>query len=110
MEQSISVWEEARRLHQVQFSAIRTMLDKAAALRSQGVRVIALSAGEPNFNTPERIKQETIRAIEENYTHYGSNRGLPKLRELVAAQIREETGVEYDPASEIILRPEGQKH
>lgn len=107
MEQSISVWEEARRLHQVQFSAIRTMLDKAAALRSQGVRVIALSAGEPNFNTPERIKQETIRAIEENYTHYGSNRGLPKLRELVAAQIREETGVEYDPASEIIFTTGG---
>lgn len=107
MEQSISVWEEAMRLHQVRFSAIRTMLDKAAALRSQGVRVIALSAGEPNFNTPETIKKETIRAIEANYTHYGSNRGLPKLRELTAARIRRETGVEYDPASEIIFTTGG---
>lgn len=107
MEQNISVWEEAERLHQVQFSAIRTMLDKAAALRSQGVRVIALSAGEPNFNTPEKIKQETIRAIEANYTHYGSNRGLPKLRELTAARIRKETGVSYDPASEIIFTTGG---
>lgn len=107
MEQNISIWEEADRLHNVQFSAIRTMLDKAAALRRQGVRVIALSAGEPNFNTPERIKQETIRAIEENYTHYGSNRGLPKLRELTAARIRREDGIEYDPETEIIFTTGG---
>ncbi|MGN0372063.1 MAG: pyridoxal phosphate-dependent aminotransferase [Enterocloster sp.] len=107
MEKNRSIFEEPERLKNVQFSAIRTMLDKAAALRSRGISVIALSAGEPNFNTPERIKKETIKAIEQNYTHYGSNRGLPRLREIVAEHIREQTGVSYDPASEIVFTTGG---
>ena len=98
---------EADRIKNVQFSAIRKVLDKASALRNEGKRVIALSAGEPNFNTPEPIKEECIRAINENYTHYGSNKGNPELRKIISKKIKEESGKEYDPESEIMFTTGG---
>lgn len=103
MKTVFEAYQGAERLENVHFSAIRTVLDKAAKLRSEGHRVIPLSAGEPNFNTPEPIKQATIKALENNFTHYGSNRGLPKLREILAQMVKEETGVSYDPATEILI-------
>ena len=98
---------EADRIKNVQFSAIRKVLDKASALRNEGKRVIALSAGEPNFNTPLPIKEECIRAINENYTHYGSNKGNPELRKIISKKIKEESGKEYDPESEIMFTTGG---
>ena len=107
MKKEVDIFTPADRLENVQFSAIRQVLDKAAALRAQGREVIALSAGEPNFNTPEPIKNATIKAIQENFTHYGSNRGLLRLREIMAQRIQEKDGVKYDPATEIIFTTGG---
>ena len=107
MKGSLSMNIEADRIKNVQFSAIRKVLDKASALRNEGKRVIALSAGEPNFNTPEPIKEECIRAINENYTHYGSNKGNPELRKIISKKIKEESGKEYDPESEIMFTTGG---
>lgn len=101
------IFAEPERLNRVGFSAIRVMMEKAADMHAQGIKVIGLSAGEPNFNTPEPIKEATIKAIEENYTHYGSNRGLPRLREILAEQIRQRDGVSYDPKQEILLTAGG---
>ena len=64
-------------------SPIRTILDRAAALRSEGRTVIPFSAGEPDFPTPSTIKKATQKAIEDDFSHYTSNRGLPQLRELL---------------------------
>lgn len=107
MKAGFDIFSEVSRLHNVKFSAIRAVMDEAAALRRAGEKVVALSAGEPNFNTPETIKQATIQAINENYTHYGSNRGYPKLREIMAEKIKKETGVSYDPESEIVFTTGG---
>lgn len=95
------------RVQRLAASPIRAILDRAAELRAEGHRVIPFSAGEPDFNTPEAIKQATIAAINNNYSHYGSNRGLPKLREIIARKLAAEAGVSYAPDSEIIVTSSG---
>ncbi len=99
--------EKPLRLKEVEMSAIRAIMDKAQKIRESGQQVISLSAGEPNFNTPERIKKETIKAIEENYTHYGSNRGFPELRRIIVSDYKEKYSAEYDSDTEIILTTGG---
>jgi len=93
----------AKRLEKVEPSLIRTVLDRTAVLRSEGKPVIAFSAGEPDFNTPSDIKEATIRAITNNQTKYGSNQGYPPLRKLLQGYIKEETGIDYDPNTEILV-------
>ena len=93
----------AKRLEKVEPSLIRTVLDRTAVLRSEGKPVIAFSAGEPDFNTPSDIKEATIRAITNNQTKYGSNQGYPPLRKLLQGYIKEETGIDYDPNTEILI-------
>ena len=88
-------------------SPIRTILDRAAALRSEGRSVIPFSAGEPDFPTPSPIKKATQQAIEDNYSHYASNRGLPELRDMLARKLQNENGLTYDPATEIIVTSSG---
>ena len=93
----------AKRLEKVEPSLIRTVLDRTAVLRGEGKPVIAFSAGEPDFNTPSDIKEATIRAITNNQTKYGSNQGYPPLRKLLQGYIKEETGIDYDPNTEILI-------
>lgn len=93
----------AKRLAKVEASPIRTILDRAAALRAQGMPVIPFSAGEPDFNTPTDIKEATIRAITNNQTKYTSNRGYPALRRVLQGYIARETTVTYDPETEILV-------
>ena len=88
-------------------SPIRTILDRAAALRSEGRTVIPFSAGEPDFPTPSTIKKATQKAIEDDFSHYASNRGLPQLRELLARKLKKEASVIYDPNTEILVTSSG---
>ena len=98
------VSENAKRL---EASPIRATLDRAAALRAQGKPVIPFSAGEPDFPTPEPIKAATMQAIADNYSHYASNRGLPALRKILAKKIQGDTGLAYDPETEILITSSG---
>ena len=103
MKSSYDLSVGAKRLEKVEASPIRTILDRAAVLRSEGKPVIPFSAGEPDFNTPTDIKEATIRAITNNQTKYTSNRGYPALRNVLKNYIQRETGVEYDPETEILV-------
>lgn len=107
MNQNYDLLQGAKRLAHVEPSPIRVILDRAAALRKQGFPVIAFSAGEPDFATPSDIKEATIQAIRDNYTHYASNRGLLELRQKLQTYIREETGETYDPDTEILVTSSG---
>lgn len=107
MKETIERCNGNSRINRVEASPIRTFLDRAAELKSQGHPVIPLSAGEPNFNTPKTIKDATIEAIEENYSHYGSNRGDFGLRSILSRFIKKETGTQYDPADEIFITSSG---
>ncbi|MEY8418384.1 pyridoxal phosphate-dependent aminotransferase [Oscillospiraceae bacterium 44-5] len=93
----------AKRLEKVEPSLIRTILDRASVLRSEGKPIIPFSAGEPDFNTPSDIKEAAIRAITNNRTKYDSNRGYLPLRRVLQGYIQGETGVDYDPETEILV-------
>ncbi len=81
---------------------------RAAALRAQGRDVIGLGAGEPDFDTPEHIKEAAAKAIRDGYTKYTPVGGLPVLKEAIVEKFRRENGLEY--ASDQILVSSGAKH
>lgn len=70
---------------------------RALELRRQGIDVIALTAGEPDFDTPEHIKEAARRALAEGKTKYTPPAGIPELREAVAEKFRRENGLAYTP-------------
>lgn len=92
MEKEFDILTGAKRLDEVRFSKIRTVMDMVADLRAKGEEVLSLSAGEPDFDTPAPIKEAVIKALEENYTHYGSNRGYPALRKLLSEKLEKRQG------------------
>ena len=69
----------------------------AKAMRAEGLDVCILSAGEPDFDTPEHIRAAAIRALEEGKTRYGPTAGIPTLRQAVADKLRRENGLDYSP-------------
>lgn len=103
MKPDFDLLKGAGRLEEVPMSGIRVVMNKAAELRAEGHDVIPFSAGEPGFNTPEPIKQAAIRALEQNKTHYASNRGQISLRRAIAEKTLRDTGVSYDPETEILV-------
>lgn len=89
-------------------SATLAMSQKSSELRAQGVDVINLSVGEPDFNTPEHIKEAAKRAIDENFTHYPPVPGYIDLRKAIARKLKVENGVDFAP--EQIVVSAGAKH
>lgn len=78
------------------------MSQRSAELRSQGVDVINLSVGEPDFFTPDHIKEAAKRAIDENYSFYSPVAGYMSLRKAIAANLLETNGVEYQPEQIVV--------
>lgn len=90
--------ELSARLKRLSPSATLAMSQKSGELKAQGVDVINLSVGEPDFNTPGHIKAAAVKAIEENFSRYSPVAGYPALREAIVAKLRNENGLEYSPA------------
>lgn len=89
----------SRRVRAVKPSGIRKFFDIAASMPD----IISLGVGEPDFVTPEHIRQAGIASIERGDTHYTSNYGTLALREAIAAMLERRYGVLYDPATEIMV-------
>jgi aminotransferase len=87
------------RVRAIKPSGIRKYFDIAATMSD----VISLGVGEPDFVTPEHIRQAGIRAIERGETKYTSNYGTLELRSAIAALLATRYGVTYDPASEVLV-------
>ena len=83
------------RLNSLSPSATLAMSQKSGELKAQGIDVINLSVGEPDFNTPEHIKEAAKKAIDENYSRYSPVAGYPALRTAIAEKLRKENGLEY---------------
>ncbi|MCY4159927.1 MAG: pyridoxal phosphate-dependent aminotransferase [Bacteroidetes bacterium] len=95
------------RVAAMQPSATLAMAGRAKKLKRAGADVIALSAGEPDFNTPEPIAQAGIEAIQDGFTRYTQNPGMPELREAICAKFAHENNLKYTP--EQILCSNGAK-
>lgn len=93
----------AERMKRIGFSPTLKISAKAKAMRAEGIDVIDLSVGEPDFPTPRNIRQAAMRAIEEGQTKYTPSAGTLKARQAVARKFKVENGLDYDPSSEIIL-------
>jgi aspartate aminotransferase len=87
----------ADRLATLAPSATLAMAARAKALRAQGIDVISFSTGEPDFDTPERIKRAAIKAMESGQTKYTEVGGIPELRAAVCHKLKRDHGLEYTP-------------
>ncbi len=75
---------------------------QALKMKREGKKVISFAAGEPDFDTPENIREKAISAIREGFSHYTASSGIIELKEAVIEKLKKDNGVEYKP-SEIII-------
>src|SRR5579863_4487991 len=89
-------------LSRVKPSATIAVTQKARDLKAKGREIISLSVGEPDFDTPDNIKQAAIRAIQRGETKYPPVLGIAPLREAIAQKFQRENGLEYKPSDTIV--------
>ena len=95
------------RLNRLSPSATLAMSQRSSELKAQGVDIINLSVGEPDFNTPDHIKEAAIKAVQDNWTRYSPVPGYPDLKKAIAAKLKNENGLYYLPSQ--ILCSNGAK-
>lgn len=81
---------------------VMDILERACVLERQGKNVVHMQIGEPDFDTPEPVKQAAIKAIQDGHTHYTHSLGLPALREAICAYYLRTYGVNVDPNQVIV--------
>ena len=92
----------AARLEKVGTSQTQQVLVAVERLRRQGIDVIDLGAGEPDFATPDHVKTAAIAAIQDNFTKYTAGAGVMELREAIASHYVERYGVAYDTTGVVV--------
>ncbi len=92
----------AGRVKRIKPSATLAITARAKALRAQGVDVISFGAGEPDFDTPEHIKDAAIRALEGGFTKYTPATGIEELKEAICEKFERENGLSYSPEEVIV--------
>ncbi|KAA6329889.1 Aspartate aminotransferase [termite gut metagenome] len=85
----------SNRLDRLSPSETLAMSQKSNELKAQGINVINLSVGEPDFNTPDHIKEAAKKAIDDNYSRYSPVPGYPELRNAIVAKLKRENGLDY---------------
>ncbi len=90
------------RLNRLAPSATLAMSQKSAEMKAQGIDVINMSVGEPDFNTPDHIKNAAKQAIDDNFSRYSPVPGYIDLREAIVAKLKKENGLDYS-VSEVLV-------
>ncbi|MRR20818.1 pyridoxal phosphate-dependent aminotransferase [bacterium] len=98
----------SRRVQSLSVSQTIAMDQKSRELKAQGIDVISLSLGEPDFNTPDDIKEAAKKAIDDNFSFYPPVPGYADLRQAIARKFKEENGLDYTPEQVIVSA--GGKH
>ncbi len=98
----------SRRVQSLSVSQTLAMAQKSRELKEQGIDVISLSLGEPDFFTPDDIKEAAKKAIDDNFSFYPPVPGYADLRQAISRKFREENGLDYSP--EQIIVSAGGKH
>jgi aspartate aminotransferase len=101
------MFAESAALRRVKASPTIAISAQARALKADGVDVIALSAGEPDFDTPDNIKEAAIKAIRDGVTKYTDPDGTPELKRAICAKFKRENGLHYTP-SQVHVAPGGK--
>ncbi|MGB7294167.1 MAG: pyridoxal phosphate-dependent aminotransferase, partial [Candidatus Aminicenantales bacterium] len=94
----------SEKVNQIGASPTLKISAKAKAMRAEGIDIVDLSVGEPDFPTPENTKAAGIRAIERNFTKYTENEGMPELKKAVLARMKEDYGLSYE-MNQVIVSP-----
>ncbi|MEO2064984.1 MAG: pyridoxal phosphate-dependent aminotransferase [Desulfurobacteriaceae bacterium] len=94
--------ELSRRVKRISPSPTMAITSRAKELRAKGVDVIGFGAGEPDFDTPDHIKEAAKEAIDMGFTKYTPPAGIPELRRAVADKLRSENGIDYEPEQVVI--------
>ena len=92
----------SERLNRLAPSATLAMSQKSSEMKAQGIDVINMSVGEPDFNTPDHIKEAGKKAIDQNFSRYSPVPGYPDLRSAIVAKLKNENGLDYT-AAEILV-------
>ncbi|GMU03358.1 pyridoxal phosphate-dependent aminotransferase [Corallococcus caeni] len=92
----------ARRLNAIKPSATLALNARAKALAAGGKDVVVLAAGEPDFDTPEFVKQAAIDALRSGFTKYTATAGMPELREAVCRKLEKDNGLKYAPDQVVV--------
>lgn len=98
----------SRKALSIKPSQTLALFARAKAMKAEGLDVVSFTAGEPDFPTPDAIKRAGINAINENFTKYTPNRGMPELLRAIAEKFRKDNGIDTDPGK--ILVSSGAKH
>ncbi|MBM3244436.1 MAG: pyridoxal phosphate-dependent aminotransferase [Candidatus Omnitrophica bacterium] len=98
----------SERLRKINPSSTLAITSKAKKLRSEGVDVVTLAAGEPDFDTPDYIKDAAILAIKDGFTKYTPSTGTAELKDAVARKFKKDNGLDYTPSQVVIS--DGAKH
>ena len=83
------------RLQRLAPSATLAMSQKSSEMKAQGIDVINMSVGEPDFNTPDHIKDAAKKAVDDNFSRYSPVPGYPELRKAIVAKLKKENGLDY---------------
>ncbi len=108
MLRSTQTLQLARRIRQIPPSATLALNTKANQLKAQGVDIVNFGVGEPDFDTPENIREAAIKAIRDGFTRYTPVGGTPELKEAISRRFQEDYGLAYQPAE--IMVSCGGKH
>jgi len=92
----------SKRIQKLSPSLTIAISQKARELKAEGKDVLAFSAGEPDFDTPERIKEEAIKAIKEGFTKYTAVAGIPELLEAIKTKFKRDNNLDYE-TNEIVV-------
>jgi len=92
----------SNRLQRLAPSATLAMSQKSSEMKAKGIDVINMSVGEPDFNTPDHIKEAAKQAVDQNYSRYSPVPGYPELRKAIVEKLKRENGLSYD-MSEILV-------
>jgi aspartate aminotransferase len=98
----------AERINRLSESATLAVAQKSRELKAQGIDIIGLGVGEPDFHTPDFIKEAAKKAIDDNYSYYSPVPGYPELQIAIVNKLKRENHLEYQPAQIVVSN--GAKH
>jgi len=92
----------SNRINRLPISATLAMAAKARELKNQGIDIIGLSLGEPDFNTPEFIKEAAVQAVNDNWNSYSPVDGYADLKEAICKKFKRDNKLDYDPSQIVV--------